>query len=135
MIRQATISVVAILALAGCRDIEGEFSPACIAFEGSTVLFGDGIFEWDRFTDSIDVDANGRPIDPFPGYPIRGSYTVGGNQVTFAVEGDQSLDPMYLLTVDGRTYLLTSAELATTESQGEVPSCALALNEFGDDGA
>ena len=64
---------------AGCAadtNIAGTYTPSCIAFEGNTIKLSDSRFTWDKFTDEVSIDEDGNEIDPFPGFPVRGSYVV-----------------------------------------------------------
>ena len=102
------VLVITIACVAGCAtdaDVAGTYQPSCVAFEGSTIELADNRFTWDKFTDEVEVDDEGNAIDPFPGFPVRGCYTV-----------DQDV-----------VYLLTDAEFDAWRQKGTVPDCALLL--------
>ena len=67
--------------LFGCVSHEGTYSPDCIAYAGSNISLSDGQFVWEKFTDEVVVDDDGKIINQFPGFPMRGSYRVDGKTV------------------------------------------------------
>ena len=52
-------------AVTGCASIDGVYQPDCVAFEGDVVTLKSGGFVWERFTDAVEIDADGKRIDPF----------------------------------------------------------------------
>lgn len=121
--------LVTILALSGCRDPEGVFEPACIAYEGDRITLSDGRFEWHRFTDERRVDESGNPVDPFPGYPKRGSYERDDARVLFFTDDGEQLAERYLFEDRKRIYLLTWDENEAVLNGEGLPACALRLSE------
>jgi hypothetical protein len=120
------ITLVAIL-LVGCKSYEGIYSPACVAFAGSTIELSDGRFVWEKFTDSVVVDDAGKAVDQFPGYPMHGSYRIDERTVHMEADSGESIADMYLHRHDGRYFLLTAEQLEALESGGNLAECALAL--------
>ena len=119
------------ISVTGCRAVEGEFSPGCMAFAGDRVSLHEGRFSWDRFTDARRVDDAGRTVDPFPDFPKTGPYTVTDNRLDLR-SGDGELIASWYLHEDGSRMLLLSAEEeAAWASSGEYPECPLVR----DDGA
>mgnify|MGYP000225825241 CR=1 FL=1 len=76
-------------ACAGCAtdaDVAGMYVPSCVAFEGSTIELTDRRFTWDKFTDEVTVDAEGNKLDPFPGFPVRGTYTIEDDELRLTTD-------------------------------------------------
>ena len=121
LLAAATIAVTA----AACMTHEGRYEPGCTAYAGSTIALSGGSFVWDRFTDQIEIGADGKPVDPYPGYPKRGTYRLDGRIVAMTADGGERLEDLYLHR-DGATYLLlTAADHAAWESGGTYPDCPL----------
>ncbi len=113
--------------LFGCASYDGTYSPGCIAYEGSKISLSDGQFVWEKFTDSVAVDDAGNVINPFPGYPMEGSYSIKGKALFLdAGSGESSVD-MYLQEDRKRVYMLTVEEFEAWERTGTVGACALVL--------
>jgi len=112
--------------LASCAaTVDGLFEPACIAYEGDTIELLDGRFEWRRFTDQVNVDEEGNKVDPFPGYPIVGTYTLQDERVSFVPDGSGETRDRYLLEYREEIYLLTYEENEAALDTDTIPSCAL----------
>ena len=122
------VTVLAGFIVAGCASHEGEYSPGCIAYAGSTITLDGGRFVWERFTDQVKVDEEGRVVDPFPGYPKRGTYTIDGQTVYLASNNGTTLDTFYLHERDGAHLLLTAEENASWQQTGRYSDCVLTLN-------
>ena len=112
-------------ALSGCRAIEGDFSPGCLAFAGDRVSLHDGRFSWDRFTDARRVDDAGRTVDPFPDFPKTGPYTMTDNRVDLQSESGELLASWYLHEDNGRMLLLSAEQEAAWTASGRYPECPL----------
>lgn len=121
-------TVLTVLFLAGCASHEGEYSPACVAYAGSIVSLDGSQFVWERFTDQVRVDDDGKVIDPFPGYPRRGSYTLDGRAVYMTSESGESLETMYLHKRDDAYLLLTAEENTSWQQTGSFDECVLTLD-------
>ena len=132
MTRSTTIIVLTTaLLLGGCNAQDGTFAPGCTAFAGDTVELTDGRFVWDRFTDQIEIGADGEPVDPYPDYPVSGNVTVDGNKAVMTADDGTAMTPMFLQEIDGQVRLLTEAQHAAWESSGEVEDCALVRQPAG----
>ena len=114
--------------LAGCKSAEGVYLPGCAAYAGDRIELRNGKFEWTKFTDQVEVDAEGNTIDPFPGYPRLGSYEIDGQVVTLTVD-DKAAETLYLHARDGRALLLTEAQHRALESGSRHDDCALTRTE------
>ena len=115
---------------AGCAaetNIAGTYTPSCVAYEGNTIELSDSRFTWDKFTDEVLIDEEGNEIDPFPGFPVRGSYVVDDNVVRLKTDVGELAGEMHLVRRPGQVYLLTAAEFDAWERDGTVPECALLL--------
>lgn len=119
--------VCATLLLSACASTEGIFEPACIAYEGDRIELRDGRFEWDRFTDVRNVDANGNVIDPFPEYPKSGRYDITAGQLQLETDAGERLPDHFLLKHDGQPYLLSEEQHELFLESGQMPDCALRL--------
>jgi hypothetical protein len=120
------IGSLALLA-GGCLSWEGTYAPSCAAYAGSRIELAGGRFDWDRFTDQVMVDADGKVVDPFPGYPLHGGYRIEGHTVLMTSADGEALAPMHLLQDGGVVYLYTEAEFAAWQANGERAPCPLAL--------
>ena len=116
--------------LFGCASHDGTYSPGCIAYEGSKINLSDGTFVWEKFTDSVAVDDAGNVKDPFPGYPMQGSYRIKGQVLSLDAGSSASLANMYLQEYRKRVYLLTAEEFETWERTGTVGACALVFGGY-----
>lgn len=111
--------------LTGCAAGGGVYEPACIAFEGDRVEITGKRFVWDRFTDELRVDADGREIDLFPDFPKTGRVEVRAGRVRFYPESGDPIDTHYLLKRGSATYLLSGEERTRVMSGADMPECAL----------
>ena len=111
--------------LFGCASHDGTYLPGCIAYEGSKISLNEGTFVWEKFTDSVTVDDAGNVKNPFPGYPMQGSYRIKGQVLSLDAGPGESLANMFLQEYRQRDYLLTAEEFETWERTGTVRACAL----------
>ena len=126
--RQATLSLLAVTA--GCAnhaDITGTYLPSCVAFAGSRIELSEDRFAWHKFTDEVRVDDSGNVVDPFPGFPVRGSYVIDGETLRLTTDAGELAGEMHLVRRPGQVYLLTTAEFDAWVRDGAVPDCALLL--------
>jgi len=127
--RIATTTLIAAL-LFGCASHEGTYSPGCIAYEGNKITLSDGQFVWEKFTDSVAVDDAGNVKNPFPGYPMQGTYSIKGKALFLdAGSGESSVD-MYLQEYRKSVYMLTVEEFETWERTGTIGACALVFGGY-----
>ncbi len=124
--RYTATTLIACL-LAGCVSHEGTYSPACIAYAGSTIRLSDGQFVWEKFTDAVIVNDDGEIVDQFPGYPLRGTYRIDGQTVTMESASGEAMENMYLHRHDDRYYLLTAKQSEALDKTGKYAACALML--------
>jgi hypothetical protein len=96
-----------VVALAGCSGTNGFYSPACPMFEGQTITLDSGRFVVDKFTDSVELDDADNAVDPFPGYPMQGDYSIEDNVVYMRSDSGTNLPTMYLAKVGSKKWLLT----------------------------
>lgn len=127
------LTSLAACVLASCISHEGTYSPACIAYAGSNINLSDGKFVWEKFTDALVVDDEGNVVNQFPGYPMRGSYSIEGETVSMKPASGEAIENMYLHRHDDRYYLLTAEQIEEWESTGNFAECALILGGRGED--
>ncbi len=123
-----TTTLLLVCVLAGCKSAEGVYWPGCAAYAGDRIELRNGEVEWDKFTDQVNIDEAGNPVDPFPGYPRRGSYEIDGQVVRMTME-DNASETLYLHVHDGRALLLTDAQHRASEAGGRYDDCALTRAE------
>lgn len=126
----ALILLTSLGVLAGCAggpDVTGTYAPSCIAYEGDTVELADSRFTWDKFTDEVTVDDAGNTVDPFPGFPVRGTYTVDDDVLSLTTDVGELAAEFYLVRRPGQLFLLSDREFEAWQRDGEVPECALLL--------
>lgn len=116
-----------VLLLAGCASHHGTYAPDCVAFAGNSVRLDGAGFVWDRFTDQVKVDDSGEVIDPYPDYPLRGSYSLDGQTVNMRADSGQSMDSLFLHKIDGTYRLLTAKQAQDWQRSGEYDNCVLTL--------
>lgn len=121
--RLMTVFVGAILC--GCSSIDGLYAPACVAYEGDEIELIEGRFTWRRFTDERRVDAQGQPVDPFPGYPKQGAYEYRDPVLILTPDSDSENVGFFLMDEKSGVYLLTGAEKQRYDIDGRIPECAL----------
>ena len=127
MTKQLLLIPLAILSLTACNSLEGTFEPDCMAFEGDRVVFANGRYEWHKFTDERRIDDDGNVIEPFPGYPSSGRYTLSRSTVEFVAEQGAQPGDMYLFETDTDAYLLTREHNAAAVAGDGLPTCPLRL--------
>ena len=117
---------LALTALTGCASLDGKYQPDCEAYAGDIITLEGDTFRWEKFTDAVKVDEDGNRIDPFPGFPMQGSYAVDGNKVFLVAADRQSVELMFLHRESGdRQYLLTPSQYEVLVNDGERHRCAL----------
>jgi hypothetical protein len=115
---------------AGCatdNGFAGTYAPSCVAYEGDTIVLSGNEFTWDKFTDEVSVDDAGNKVDPFPGFPVRGTYTVEDDVVRLTTHVGELAAELHLVRRPGQVYLLTDGEFEAWQQAGAVPNCALLL--------
>lgn len=122
--RQTTAMLAACL-LAACVSHDGLYSPACAAYAGSKIELRGGRFSWDKYTDTVMVDDDGRIVDQFPGFPLQGTYRIDGDTVHMRSAAGETLATMYLRGDGARRYLLTAEQFAAWQDTGKYADCAL----------
>jgi len=129
--RSAATLAAAILLLTGCPtdSADGRFLPACSAYEGDSLTLANGRYTWDRFTDSVQVDAEGNAVDAFPAYPKSGSFDINGERLAFTPDDSTTPPFVNLVRANDRVFLLTSEEFSSLQSTGDLPACALVLQQ------
>lgn len=124
-------AVVCVALLAGaCVSIEGRYSPDCIAFAGDTIDLAGGRFEWDKFTDQVRTDGEGKVVDAFPEYPKQGSYRVDGDRLSMTSDSGETLPVFYLVRSGDRSYLYTQDQYSAREQGGKPARCPLVRGGF-----
>lgn len=126
----AVLLLASMGAFAGCAsgpDVTGTYGPSCVAFEGNTIELTDSRFTWDKFTDEVTVDDDGNTVDPFPGFPVRGTYAVRDDVLSLTTDVGELAAELHLVQRPGEMYLLTAPEFEAWERDGQVPECALML--------
>ena len=127
---RALILLASLGAVAGCAsapDVAGRYAPSCVAFEGNTIELTESRFTWDKFTDEVTVDDAGNTVDPFPGFPVRGTYAVADDVLSLTTDVGELAAELHLVQRPGQVYLLTEPEFEAWQRDGEVPECALLL--------
>ena len=125
-VRHAVVLLTAAL-LGGCASHHGTYEPACIAFAGDSVTLDGESFTWDRSTDAVRVDADGRVIDRFPDYPHGGSYAMRGKLLRMQAEDGRPMSDYYLQKIAGRYRLLTADQNENWQERGQYDDCVLTL--------
>ena len=127
---KALLYIPILAACAGCAtdaDVAGMYAPSCVAFEGSTIELSGDRFTWDKFTDEVTVDEAGNKVDPFPGFPVRGTYAVDDDVLRLTTDVGELAAELHLVRRPGQVYLLTAGEFEAWQQDGAVPKCALLL--------
>jgi hypothetical protein len=118
---------ISFVLLAGCAGSNGKYAPACVAYEGTTIELADGKFVMHKFTDQVEVDAAGNTKDPFPGYPMSGTYRVDGQALHLTSDSDNELPVLYRVKSEGRYRLLTAGQFEAWKTNETIDDCALTL--------
>ncbi len=121
--------ILILFLLAGCSSYDGLYSPACRAYAGDTIKLNEGEFVWEKFTDEVIVDDEGKVENQFPGYPMQGTYRIAGQMVSFKSASGDVLEIMHLRQCNNRHYLLTKEQFEAYTKTGECAECALALGD------
>ena len=126
MVIRLTSTLLLLVCLAGCKAIDGTYFPGCAAYAGDRVELRNGRFKWDKFTDAIEVDEAGKPVDSFPDYPKHGDYRIDDTTLTFTFEGGGPTETFHIHEHESMgLQLLTDAQLAAVEVGGLDEDCAL----------
>lgn len=126
MVIRLTCVALLIACLSGCKALDGTFLPGCAAYAGDRIELSNGRFEWDRFTDAIELDEEGNRIDAFPDYPKRGNFSIDGTRLILAFDGDGSTETFNIYEHESMgLQLLTDAQLAAVDQGGLDEDCAL----------
>jgi hypothetical protein len=125
MIKRVAAFAFIVCALTGCRAVDGVYSPGCMAHVGSRIHLNDSEFMWEKFTDQVSVDADGNKIDPFPGYPRRGTYQIDGHSVMLNFDDDESVEILQVHEYQDRYVLLTTPQAEALETSGQLDPCVL----------
>ena len=118
---------IALVLLLGCAGNNGTYAPDCVAFEGTTIELADGRFVMDKFTDQVEVDDTGKVRDPFPGYPVSGTYRFDGNVLHLQSDSGTELPVLYRVKTEGRYRLLTAEQFESWTTSDTIDDCALTL--------
>jgi hypothetical protein len=114
-------------ALCACTSQELLFEPSCIAYEGDRVILRGNQFEWRKFSDQVPMGVDGVRADPFPGYPMSGTYRHENERVEFVPRDGSEIDDYYMLDHRGARYLLTAEQHQKFAADGQLHNCALKL--------
>lgn len=126
-----TILFSSALLLAACATHEGLYEPGCIAFEGHRIKLDGGRFEWQRFTDQRVLGDDGKIVDPYPGFPKTGNYSLSAERVDLEADDGSSLDSWFLIERGKQVYLLTPRQHDAVTAGKPIPDCALVLRGNG----
>lgn len=118
---------IALVLLVGCASNSGTYAPDCVAFEGTTIELADGRFVMDKFTDQVEVDDAGNARNPFPGYPVSGTYRFDGKALHLQPESGAELPVLYRVKGEGRYRLLTAEQFEAWMTSNTIDDCALTL--------
>jgi hypothetical protein len=120
------ISAALLLAcLSGCRAVDGTWLPGCAAYAGDRLEFHGSAFTWDKFTDAVEVDEAGNPVDPFPGYPKTGTFDTDGNRIVLSFDDGSESQVLHLQRSRGKLELYTDTQLAEWKKSNSYPDCVL----------
>lgn len=114
-------------ALCACTSQVLTFEPACIAYEGDRVTLRGNQFEWSKFSDQVPMGVAGARANPFPGYPMSGTYRRDHERVEFTPEDGAPLEDYFLIEHRGARYLLTTEAKQRFTANSQLPTCALKL--------
>ena len=111
--------------LVACAPYEGKYEPGCTAYAGSVVSLEGSDFVWEKFTDQVRIDEEGKVIDAYPDYPKQGSYRKSGSTLYLETTDGEAVATMYLHKYGESYLLLTVEEHEAWERSGEYGACAL----------
>lgn len=90
-------------------------------------MLGDNHFEWRKFTDQVPIGADGEVADPFPGYPMSGTFRQERGRVEFESDGGSQIDDHFMIEHLGAHYLLTEEQHQKFIADGDLQNCVLRL--------
>ena len=96
-----------------------------MAHVGSRIHLSDSEFVWEKFTDQVSVDEDGDKIDPFPGYPRRGTYRIDGHSIVLNFDDDEFVETLQVREHQGRYLLLTKLQAEAQDTTGQFDACVL----------
>lgn len=129
MCLRLVLTLALAITLTACASHYGVYAPDCIAYAGDRIELDDGRFAWDKFTDQVEIDDEGRRVDRYRDYPVRGRYLLDDGKLIFIAETDVSLPELYLVRRGRQHYLLSTAQYATWQETGDFANCALILGD------
>jgi hypothetical protein len=125
MIIRLTSAALLLACLSGCRAVDGTWLPGCKAFAGDRIELHGGAFTWDKFTDAIEVDEAGNPVDPFPGYPKTGTFDSDGDRIVLSFDDGSESQVFHLQRSRGKLELYTDTQFAEWKKSNNYPDCVL----------
>jgi hypothetical protein len=111
--------------LTGCKSVDGTYYPGCMAFEGSKISLEDGRYVWEKFTDQVAVDDEGKVINRFPEYPKQGMYRIDGQTLVMSSDNGEPDVTLHIHQRDGSYLLLTASQNTMFEQTGRYDDCVL----------
>lgn len=111
--------------LAACTTNNGVFEPACTAFEGDRIEIIGKQFNWDKFTDVLEIGDDGEPVKPFPAYPLKGQVTRRGSELILSADDNGPVTAFFPRVYEGERYLLNEAQNDAIDSDPSIWECAL----------
>ena len=126
---RAGVGIVITIFLSGCPagSMEGQFLPACPVYEGDSISLSNGRYEWDKFTDMVQVDTDGTKVDQYPEHPQTGSYKIDGKRLDYLPDAGKAPFFVHILSFEEQVFLLTDEQLAEWQRSGKAARCALVL--------
>lgn len=123
--RRAILAGALLVVAAGCRSLDGDYRPDCVAFAGDEVTIAGETFTWDKFTDALRVDDEGNVIDPYPAYPKEGRLVTDGDLLRFLDAAGSEIAVRHAVPREDALVLLDAEEYEAFRETGAWPDCPL----------
>ena len=121
-------------ALTACASVDhaGAYAPGCMAMAGDTIELDGERFVWDKFTDEVRFNPDGKVDDAFPAHPISGYYEVDHDKLILKPDSNGVTSVFYLVNDSGHNYVLNVMQHSEWRATGAMPKCALTQARMGE---
>lgn len=121
------VLVISAAVVGACASVDhsGAYAPGCMAMAGDTIDLDGDRFVWDKFTDEVRVDPEGKVEDQFPAHPMQGHFEVENDKLILRPDSDGVTSVFYLVEDGDNRYVLNVVQHSEWQATGAIPECSL----------